>query len=70
MFWVLKLCLVAIGYERFRGPCCLHLQGEVTGGGENGIDIGLECKRTTDGCLKLRYPDTSLHDVTTQKTSI
>jgi len=22
-------CTVAVGYQRFRGPCCLHLQGEV-----------------------------------------
>jgi hypothetical protein len=22
-------CIVVVGYKRFRGPCCLHLQGEV-----------------------------------------
>jgi len=26
----------------FRGPYCLDLQGEMTGDGEKGIDIGLE----------------------------
>jgi len=33
-----------VGYQQFRGPYCLHLQGEVTGdGGEGGkgTDIGL-----------------------------
>jgi hypothetical protein len=34
------LCSVVIGYQRFRGPCCLHLRGEVAGMGKNGIDIG------------------------------
>jgi hypothetical protein len=23
-------CSFVVGYHRFRGPCCLHLQGEVT----------------------------------------
>jgi hypothetical protein len=22
-------CSVTVGYQRFRGPCCLHLQGEL-----------------------------------------
>jgi hypothetical protein len=34
---------VVVGYQRFRGLCCLHLQGEVAVMRENGIDIpGLE----------------------------
>jgi hypothetical protein len=28
-FWVVTPCSVAVGYQRFRGPCCLHLQGEM-----------------------------------------
>jgi hypothetical protein len=27
--WVVTPCKVVVGYQRFRGPCCLHLQGEV-----------------------------------------
>jgi hypothetical protein len=27
VFWALTLCSVVIGYQRFRGPCRLHLQG-------------------------------------------
>jgi len=23
-------CSIVVGYQRFGGPCCLHLQGEVT----------------------------------------
>jgi hypothetical protein len=33
-------CSVVVRYQRFRGPCCRHLQGEVAGMGENGIDFG------------------------------
>jgi len=28
VFWVLMFCSVAVGYQCFREPCCLHLQGE------------------------------------------
>jgi hypothetical protein len=31
VFWVLKLCSVAIGYKCFRGPCYRHLHPEVWG---------------------------------------
>jgi hypothetical protein len=27
-FWVMAPRSVVVGYERFTGPCCLHLQGE------------------------------------------
>jgi len=26
VFWVLTPCSVVLGYQRFGGPCCLHLQ--------------------------------------------
>jgi len=29
VFWVMTLCNVVVGYQRFIGSCCLHLQGEV-----------------------------------------
>jgi hypothetical protein len=29
VFWVVMPCNVVVGYQCFRGPCCLHLQGEV-----------------------------------------
>jgi len=29
-FWVVTLCSVAVGYHCLGGPCCLHLQGQVT----------------------------------------
>jgi len=31
IFWVAALCCVVIGYQRFTGIRCLHLQGEVIG---------------------------------------
>jgi hypothetical protein len=41
-----------VGYQLFRGPCYLHLQGEVTGSGEeNSIDRGLELKRAATACV-------------------
>jgi len=27
VFWVVALCSVVVGYQRFRGPYCLHPQG-------------------------------------------
>jgi len=27
VFWVVMPCNVLVGYQRFRGPCCLHLKG-------------------------------------------
>jgi hypothetical protein len=33
-------CSVVVGYQRFGGPRCFHLQVEVNGMGKNGIDIG------------------------------
>jgi hypothetical protein len=42
-------CSVVVGYQCFRGPCCLYLQGEVSGNGKNmGLDIGLEHKRVAE----------------------
>jgi hypothetical protein len=41
VFWVVMPCSVMVGYQHFRGPCCLHVQGEVAGMGGNSIDISL-----------------------------
>jgi len=30
LFWVVMRCSIVVGYQCFGGPCCLHLQGEVT----------------------------------------
>jgi len=30
IFWVVMPCNFASGYQRFGGPCCLHLHGAVT----------------------------------------
>jgi hypothetical protein len=34
VFWAVTLHSVAVGYQHFRGPCCLHFQGEVNGDGK------------------------------------
>jgi hypothetical protein len=28
-FWIMMLCSVAVGYPRFGGPCCFHVEGGV-----------------------------------------
>jgi hypothetical protein len=33
-------CSVVVGYRRFGGSCCLHIQGEGDGMGQNGLDAG------------------------------
>jgi hypothetical protein len=32
VFWVVMPCSVVVGYQHFRGPCCLDLQGDEDGG--------------------------------------
>jgi len=29
VFWVVTPCSVVAGYQRFGGPCCLHLEDEM-----------------------------------------
>jgi hypothetical protein len=33
-FWVVMPCSVVLGYQCFRHPCCLHLQGKVAVNGD------------------------------------
>jgi len=33
VLWVTTPCSILVGYRRFRGPCCLHLQGWNEDGG-------------------------------------
>jgi hypothetical protein len=56
VFWVVTPCSVVVGYQRFGGPFCLHLQGEVEDGGSTILQ-------------KRWYPTTTLHGVTNQKAS-
>jgi hypothetical protein len=48
VFCVVLLCRVVVGYQCFRGPCCLHLQGEVARMGENDIVIGPDWRGAAD----------------------
>jgi len=40
VFWVVMLCSVVVGYQCFRGLCCLHLQG-ITAQHHNPDDLDL-----------------------------
>jgi len=67
IFWVVK------GYWRFRGPCCLYLQGEVTGDEKNGhryrtSPVTTHWSWRQHRPLKCWYPTAKLHGITTQKT--
>jgi len=53
VFWVVTPCIVVVGYQSFGGPCCLHLQGD----------------GRQHGSPKRWRPTTTLHGITTQKTS-
>jgi len=33
VFWVVMPCSVVVGYQHFRGPCCLQLQDKDEDGG-------------------------------------
>jgi len=39
VFWIVKLCSVVVGYQRFRGPHCLFIQGKVAQMGKNDTDM-------------------------------
>jgi len=49
VFWVVTHCRVALGYQHFRGPCCLHPQGEMNSDGKKrhryrlGVQEGSRC---------------------------
>jgi len=36
VFWIVMPCSVVVGYQRFRGPRSIYLQGDVTGDGKKG----------------------------------
>jgi hypothetical protein len=48
IFWVVMPCSDVVGYWCFRGPYCLHLQGEVNGDGKKGhiYRLGNHCNAT------------------------
>jgi len=45
--WLVTPCSVAIRYDRFGGPCCLHLQGEVTINAARSSETLLSYRNTT-----------------------
>jgi len=60
-----------IGYKRFKGPCCLHLQVEVTDdrGKWHRYRPGVQEDRWKKAWTSEMFVATIMHGVTTQKTS-
>jgi len=54
VFQVVMPCIVAVRYQRFGGPCSLHLQSDWSW--------------RQHGPPKHHYPTTTLYGITTQKT--
>jgi len=42
-------CSVAVGYQRFGGTCCLHLQVEMNAAGKKGLYMHM--LKLSRGCL-------------------
>jgi hypothetical protein len=47
VFWVVAPCNLVEFYQRFRGPCCLHHQGDAL------IALMTEAARTSETLVKL-----------------
>jgi hypothetical protein len=57
IFWVVAPCSLVEVYQRFRGPCCLHHQGDEY--------LMMEAVSTSETLVNFW-----LHGATTQKTAI
>jgi hypothetical protein len=60
LFCVVTPCSVAVGYRRFGGPCCLHLQGEdrehvTTHKNYSLLSLKFEVRRLVGSSLKTLY---------------
>jgi hypothetical protein len=68
VFWVMTPCSDVVGYRRFGGPYCLHLQGEFSGAWVE-IQVKFLCVMTLCSDV-VGYPSfEDLAAVTTQKTT-
>jgi hypothetical protein len=56
-------CIAVVGYRRFGGPSCLHLQGYR---GPCCLYLHFALRYKQYGLPKRRYPTATLHDVTSQ----
>jgi len=50
VFWVVTLCSSVVGYQCFRGLCCLHLHGDVVS-----YHITTQCHNPQDCNLKFFF---------------
>jgi hypothetical protein len=58
VFWVVTPCSVVVGYQCFRGPCCLHLH----------FTIKMEAARSSETMVS--YHNTTQHPIKTTSTQI
>jgi len=57
VFWVVTSCSVVVGYRRFGGLCCLHLQGE-HGGSFDLWNVGIPPPHYTASLLRRTWLET------------
>jgi hypothetical protein len=56
VFWVVASCSLVEVYQRFRGPCCLHHQGDRPSTQKTAIFI-LTAVRTSNPTLSKKFRD-------------
>jgi hypothetical protein len=55
VLWFVTPCSLIDIYQRFRGPCCLHQQGDDQGVGSSFIALMMEAERTSETLVNIYH---------------